>query len=258
MKTRIGILLIAFLALISSACETESPYARVEVWLTDAPGDFEQVRIEVLEVQVHRQSGEQTSGWMTMNTQVGLYDVLTLTNGKAALLGTMDMPAGKISQIRLKLSNRNSVVIGGETYALRVPSVYQSGINIQVNETVGEEGKYKILLDFDVAQSVVDHGNGSYSMNPVIRAFSAGNGGSIKGRVVPAHSSPAVYAILGTDTIASAYTDESGEFLLQGLPAGKYSVAFAPRSGYLNAIIEDVVVQPDQQAGVGEVALIIN
>ena len=108
--------------------------------------------------------------------------------------------------------HRNSVVIGGETYALRVPSVYQSGINIQVNETVGEEGKYKILLDFDVAQSVVDHGNGSYSMNPVIRAFSAGNGGSIKGRVVPAHSSPAVYAILGTDTIASAYTDESGEF----------------------------------------------
>lgn len=258
MKTRIGIVLVVFLSLILNACETESPHATVEVWLTDAPGDFEKVKIEVLEVQVHRQAGEQTSGWLTMNTQIGLYDLLTLTSGKAALLGTMEMPAGKISQIRLKLSNRNSVVIGGETYALRVPMVYQSGINIQANQTIGEGGHFRIVLDFDVAQSVVDHGNGSFSMEPVIRAFSAGSGGSIKGRVVPVHSSPAVYAILGADTITTSYADESGGFLLQGLPTGTYRIGFAPRSGYLNTALDNVVVHPDQQTGIGEVGLMAN
>ncbi len=256
MKTRIGLLLVALVALIFGACDTETPTAKIEVWLTDAPGDFEQVRIEVLDVQVHREPGEQSSGWLSMNAQPGLYDLLTLTNGNAALIGKMEFPAGKISQVRLKLSNRNSVKVGGEMYALRLPTAYQSGINVQINQIVQNGEHYKILLDFDVAQSVIEHGNGSYSMEPAIRSFRMGQGGSVKGSVSSAYASSVVYAILAGDTIASTYADATGGFLIQGLPEGTYTIGIAPRNGTPGAVVGNVSVQADRRTDIGSVAMI--
>jgi hypothetical protein len=114
------------------------------------------------------------------------------------------------------------------------------------------------MLDFDVAQSIINHGNGSYSMEPVIRAFNAGHQASIKGSVAPVHLSPAIYAILETDTITSTYTDASGGFVLQGLPNGAYKIAFAPGDGYPGTLLENVVVQADQQTDVGQVLMALD
>ena len=86
---------------------------------------------------------------------------------------------------------------------------------------------YTITLDFDAARSVVKQGNGSYSLKPVIRALSEATSGAIKGAITPFESQPAVFAIIGSDTVATAYTDEFGKFLIRGFqPVHIQSVLF--------------------------------
>src|SRR5438045_2156273 len=94
---------------------------------------------------------------------------------------------------------------------------------------------YKITLDFDAARSIVSTGSGAFILKPVIRSLVEAQIGSIKGMVTPVESTPAVYAIkvsgLDADTVATTYAEQTtGKFLLNGLPAGTYSVAFAPKT----------------------------
>ncbi len=101
---------------------------------------------------------------------------------------------------------------------------------------------YKILLDFDVARSIVSKGSGAYSLKPVIRAVSEATSGAIKGTVSVPESTPAVYAISGIDTLGTSFADATGKFLIKGLDAGNYTVSFAPATGYSIADKTGVVV----------------
>ena len=144
---------------------------KIEVWLTDAPGDYQEVNIEVIGVEVHSDEGGQAEGWKTLSVTPGVYNLLELTNGLDTLLGTVELPAGNISQLRLKLGSENSLKIDDETHPLSTPSGQQSGLKIQIHENLVEGITYKILLDFDVARSIVTKGNTSYSLKPVIRSI---------------------------------------------------------------------------------------
>jgi hypothetical protein len=86
---------------------------------------------------------------------------------------------------------------------------------------------YKLLLDFDAARSIVRTGNGKYILKPVIRATMQAQGGSVKGYVLPDTVNTSVFAIQGTDTVAGTMTT-SGSYMIKGLNAGTYSLAFAP------------------------------
>jgi hypothetical protein len=55
-------------------------------------------------------------------------------------------------------------------------------------------------------------------------------------------SSPAIYAINGTDTVASTFPDAEGKFLIKSLPAATYEVHFEPKTGYLPQQVADVFV----------------
>jgi hypothetical protein len=79
------------------------------------------------------------------------------------------MPMGKVSQIRLVLGENNSVVVEGTTFALKIPSSNESGLKINVHETVRRNDHIIITLDFDAEASVNLNGNGEYIMNPVIK-----------------------------------------------------------------------------------------
>jgi hypothetical protein len=223
-------------------CDSDPKNAKLEVWLTDAPGDYQEVNVEILGVEVHSEGGEQNGGWKELDVEGGVYNLLELTNGLDTLLGTIELPAGKISQIRLKLGNDNSIKVADETYDLSTPSSQQSGLKLQLHTTLTEGITYKILLDFDVARSIVHQGNGGYSLKPVIRSIAEAQDGAIKGIVEPIESTPAIYAINGTDTVGTTYTDDAGKFLLRGLPEGTYKVVFLPNSSYDTLVKENVSV----------------
>lgn len=228
MKRIAGFLLLSVIWL---ACSNDDQTARLDVRLTDAPGDYEEVNIDIQSVEINNDEGN--SGWTTLDVESGVYNILELTNGLDTLLATAELPAGRISQIRLILGSNNSVKIGGETFPLSTPSAQQSGLKLNLNAMLTEGITYTITLDFDAARSIVARGNGTYSLKPVIRALETATSGAIKGTVLPLEAAPAVFAIVGTDTVATAYTDEAGKFILRSLPAGSYTVSFDPKEGFV-------------------------
>lgn len=242
------------LSIFWMACSDDNQTAKLEVRLTDAPGDYEEVNIDIQSVEIN--NGEGNSGWTTLDVESGVYNILELTNGLDTLLASTELPAGRISQIRLILGDNNSVKVNGVTKPLSTPSAQQSGLKLNLQAELSEGITYTITLDFDAARSIVRRGNGSYSLKPVIRALEKATSGSIKGTVTPLEASPAVFAISGTDTVATAYTDEAGKFMLRSIPAGTYTVSFDPKTGYVPQQKESVTVTLGTITDLGAVTIV--
>jgi len=222
---------LVFVAAVAlAACSNDEQSARLEIRLTDAPGDYEAVYVDIQGVEVNSESGE--GGWKQLEVNKGVYNLIEFTNGMDTLLATATLPAGKIQQIRLKLGEDNTVVIDGDTKDLTTPSGQQSGVKLNVHAELLAGITYKLWLDFDAARSVVETGSGKFNLKPVIRTYTEAQDGAIKGVVAPAESLPAVFAITGVDTVASTYADETGKFLLKGVPEGIYTVSFDPKDGF--------------------------
>lgn len=236
-------LLFLSATLIFSSCNNdERSIRRIQVRLTDAPGDYEAVNIDLQRMEAHASGGSQQSGWFELNTNSGIYNLLDFTNGLDTLIADDDLPEGRISQIRLVLGNNNTVVVDGVTHELTIPSGSQSGLKLNVHERFLEGITYKVLLDFDAAKSVVESGtSGRYHLKPVIRTITEAQDGAIKGVVTPADAMPAVMAIQNEDTI-STYAGENGEFLLMAVPEGAYRVLVQPGKEYTSQTIESVSV----------------
>lgn len=223
--------------------------------LTDSPGDYEEVNIDIQGVEIHRAEGNQSSGWVSLNVEEGVYNILTLTNGLDTLLGSAELPSGRVSQIRLILGTNNSVKVDGTVYPLTTPSGQQSGLKLNVQTQMSPGVTYVITLDFDAARSVALNGNGGYRLKPVIRVITEATSGAIKGKVTPVDAYPAVFALEGTDTVATAYSDSLGYFLLRAVPPGTYTVTFDPKSGYTTKQIDDVTVLLGVTNDLGEVVI---
>lgn len=247
------------LSIFLMACSdsNDDKTAILHVRLTDAPADFQEVNIDIQSVQIHNDLGDQNSGWKTLSIlEAGVYNLLELTNGLDTLLATEELPVGKISQIRLILGNDNTVMVGGELFPLSTPSAQQSGLKLNVNAQLKAGIMYTILLDFDAALSVVEKGDGTYSLKPVIRAISEATSGAIEGTVTPLLAAPAIYVINGSDTVATAYSDLLGNFMLRGVAAGTYKVSFDPREGYTPLLIEGVIVTVGDVTNMGTVTIL--
>jgi len=232
MKTRIYFLLASLVCIsaIFFACTKNNNHgdAHLQVYLTDDPGDYEAVYIDVKDVQINV-TGDGDDGWQSLaGIKPGSYNLLDLVNDKDTLLADALIPSGKLHQIRLILGTENYVKIDGEMIKLETPSAQQSGLKLNIQQDVTGDVLYTLLLDFDVARSIVNTGNDKYNLKPVIRTVLQAAGGSIKGFVLPDTVSTAIIALQGTDTIASTYTSADGGYLIKGLSAGTYSLHFLP------------------------------
>lgn len=224
--------------------------ARVTVRMTDAPGDYEKVIVDVKDVMVQveaEQGVTDDEGWLSLdNVKEGQYDLLELTGGITQELADSEIPAGFVSQIRLVLGPDNFVTVDGDDFPLATPSAEQSGLKLNLNEELEAGEHYEFLLDFDVEESIVEQGNGGYTLKPVIRLSAYANTGEIIGEVHPTSISTLVKATNGSHTI-SAYTADNGAFKLHAIPAGTYKVTITPdeASGFPAIIMNDVVVEAD-------------
>lgn len=251
MYTKILLKMVVVLAVFSlmGSCSDKddsrlAENARLKLYLTDAPGDYEAVNIDVQDVMINA-TDDTESGWESLSgVNSGVYDLLELTGGLNVLLADNELPAGKLKQVRLVLGADNTVVIDGESFPLDTPSAMQSGLKIQVNETLEAGYTYDIILDFDVDASVVEAGaSGKRNLKPVIRASAIATSGIISGSVEPTGFQIKVSVMDGADEI-SAYTNEAGLFVLYGVPGGVYDLAVTPdpAAGYGAVVVENVEV----------------
>jgi hypothetical protein len=117
---------------------------------------------------------------------------------------------------------------------------------------------YSVLIDFDAAKSVVATGSGKYNLKPVIKAVTEAQDGAIKGVILPAEESVAVYALQGEDTVSTSYAVENNsDYFLGGLPTGSYTVSFDPGelSAYQVLMIEAVDVTVGEVTTLDDVTL---
>lgn len=234
------------------SCEEEKN-ARIQVWLTDDPGDFQEVNVDLQGVEIHSNETDNESGWTSLEATPRVINLLELANGEETLLGELDIPGGKLSQIRLRLGENNSVMVDNAVYPLTTPSAQQSGLKVKINKVLAEGITYKVLLDFDAAKSVVHTGSNAYILKPVIRAITEAQDGAIKGKVEPA-GLVHIAVMSGEEEVATTATNEDGEFLIQGLGAGTYLLIFdAP--GDAPNVEEEVSVTLGETTDAGVIAV---
>lgn len=259
--TLISILSLAFLNCGND--DSSSPAqgnSQISVKLMDAPGDFEHVYIDVVDVMVKvNDTSDDEGSWQSLNAvNTGIYDLLELTGGVNVLLvNDFEVLSGTLNQIRLVLGDDNSVVIDGQTYPLNTPSAQQSGLKIQVNETLLPNIAYTFLLDFNVDESIVVAGNsGNINLKPVIRSSVEATTGTISGSVLPLGFQTEITASNGIETI-SAYTDVNGNFILVGLNPGIYTVTATPDplSALPIVVIDNVEVTLENNTNLGVMTL---
>ncbi|WP_037325545.1 DUF4382 domain-containing protein [Salinimicrobium terrae] len=245
------ILLFAALAVIFTGCSKDDNQenAQLSFIMVDAPGDYQEVNVEVTGLEVII-DGET----IQVDVEPRVYNLLELTGGVSALLGDGYFPAGQLSQIRLILGNDNSVLLEGESEEaeLKTPSAQTSGLKLNVHYDLEAGVAYEFILDFNVDKSVVALPNNmGFILKPVIRTTTVAESGSISGTVI---SEESVLVTASSDANSTeddivAYTDETGAFLLYGVPAGTYEVTVA------EVIIPNVEVLVGERTDLGEVSL---
>jgi uncharacterized protein DUF4382 len=175
MKTRhlhtIALALLATVVLAAAACgasnrgqPTTVGQGRLVVSLVDAPvPQVSQVVVNITKVTAHSDS----AGWIDVTpptvSQATPFTVDLLALQAPALpveLGLVDLPPGRITQLRLYVTQDGNYVVpagGTAQVPLKVPSGAQSGIKIHGPWVITACSQLSIVLDFDAKKSIWYH-----------------------------------------------------------------------------------------------------
>jgi hypothetical protein len=238
------------------------------VYLTDDPCNYDSVFIDIRYVEIkidtnaehrdddhwgdneddHGGDGEhhdQDGYWDTLSIRPGVYNVLALRNGIDTILGSTNIPVGKIRKIRLTLGTNNSVVISSTSHPLSLFPGLNKYAYVKIHNEDEDDnfrpGQTSMWLDFNICKSIIWR-NGQYYLRPFLSVFAMHNTGSLEGKVLPNSAQPFVTAWNATDT-ASALPEHDGEYKIRGLNAGTYSVLFKGSFGYKDTTLINVQVQ---------------
>jgi hypothetical protein len=244
------LLFASFIFLFGCDSNTDpSNSGKLSLYMTDAPGDFTEVNVTFSEISVHRDNE-----WVNVKSDPVTINLLSYNNGNKMLLGTKELPSGKYTQIRLIVQSAD-VLVNGQRFNLTVPS---GEIKLGPEFNVENGITYELVLDFDVARSVVAVGQPAnptgYKLKPVIRMSPVAVTGSISGLITNHDNSPTAFAIQGADTVTSSIVKADGNFTLGFLPAGSYKVLVSDKlnKSYTNPA---AVVETGKNTNLGNITL---
>lgn len=258
------------IALVFSACQKSGIRNQesqpVAIYLTDHPGEFENVFLDITKVEAkvdsskrckeddrgdkpgdfdhdnddHQKGRDEYGEWQTLSFRAGSYDVLTLRNGVDTLLATGTVP-GTLRKIRITVSAVR-VVKNGVTYPVELVSGTGNYLYVHIRKEHMRDssGVRKLHIDFDVARSIVEV-NGRFFLRPVLRPFSDHTSGTVEGVVMPLDAKATVKLFNATDT-ATAIPGREGKYKIRGLAEGTYSVLVTSANGYKDATLSNISV----------------
>lgn len=290
-KMGVPLLLLASLSIIIYACsknKSDEPVIpdgqqRVNLMLTDDPGLFDQVFLDIRKVEVmvdtcasdrssdddrwddhnrcwwwedRRGKDDDCKVWDSLSIRAGVYDVLALRNGLDTSLATGNVRAGKITRIRITLGSNNSLVKDSVSYPLRSVNG-QVKIVINVRHDEWDEvtpDNLQLWLDFDVQRSIIQVNRGQFVLKPVIHVWTVRQTGSVSGRVLPRDAQSVITVYNSADSMY-ALPGRDGEFKIRGLKAGSYSVFVNAGNGYRDTTVTDVTVERGREAKLPTITL---
>ena len=222
----------------------------IQVYLTDGPGDFEAVNLDIQKVEVkldnddkhskddrfgdndddkddHTKKKDDFGEWVDLAYTPAVVDVLKLRNGVEKMLADGNV-TGTVRKIRITLGTNNTVVKGGVTSTLNLINETNNFLYIKLNDEHRERGAsngLKVWVDFDIANSISEL-NGKFYLRPVLRPFCNANFAEAEGRVLPEGIKPTVTFSNGLGFNSIAIPAPNGEFKIRGLKEGTYSVTY--------------------------------
>ena len=218
-------IIMAVLAAAGVSCGETSGTGTLELYLSDAPTDAENVTgvyITINEIQYHL-----NDQWITCEEFEGpkTYNLLELTGGNSTLLGELVLPGGHFNQIRFMLdipemgqtpANPGCYIefTDNSTQPLFVPSGNVSGYKAVGQFEVTVNGSVELTADFDVRKAVV-LADSHYILKPTIRLVVNNEAGRISGLITNNSSY--------TDIIVFAYEDETWTDTEDNDPVGEGS-----------------------------------
>src|SRR5687768_5348314 len=135
-KTIYATLMVLVIAIASFiGCKKDSQASgttKVEIRMTDAPGDFDAINLNVK--QVILLSGGKP---YTFDVDPGTLNIYAFRIGSCKpdnLIASGDMPSGEITEIRLVLYDNNTIVVDGQVPDLKTPSAQSSGWKVKLTE----------------------------------------------------------------------------------------------------------------------------
>jgi hypothetical protein len=161
----VGLFALSTGILFTQCSKSEEATTTLRVRLTDNPTALDEVNIDLLEVRVNFR--DDSTGWITLPTTRGFYNLLALQNGVTTMIGTGAVPQGILKEIRLILGPANTVKENGVILPLTIPSGSESGVKIKVDKKLAATLD-SLVIDFDAALSVKRENDG-WKLKPVLK-----------------------------------------------------------------------------------------
>ncbi|HOP59124.1 MAG TPA: DUF4382 domain-containing protein [Bacteroidales bacterium] len=244
----IALSLIFFLSGCSKSSDSEGP-GRLSIKVTDAPFSIENIEsawVTINKIEIRRTGDGIPDGnpFMTIYEEPVSLNLLELRNGVTETLAEIEIPQGSYNLLRLYVDEASLVLKDNEgSFNVKVPSGQTTGIKIFIRPEVKVEGGLtsELLIDFDLSRSFILRGNpespagiNGFIFKPVIRAVNNTTAGRIEGKVTNTDEEmlPDTEIWIEQDSVISTtYTDNTGYYVLPGIPAGSYSV-FATKENH--------------------------
>ena len=222
------------LLLIGCTADSERTTALANVFLVDAPADFDEVWVEVLGVEVEgpgtRGQNNSESVFFENVLSNKLVNVMALLADNAFLVGRGELQAGVITKLTLRLGTEAYVIFKGRRFPLVFLSEQTRSAEVTVRFSLEPAISHDIFMDMEIFKSIqLGPGPDSvFVLDPQLRAFSNADTGQISGSIRPANEGAVVYAIKGPDTTAvSGVEKSSGKFTVRGL-LGDHTLSIIP------------------------------
>jgi len=269
--------LAIFAAVLLTACSNNESATSLgnnptvaSVYLTDAPGmrpnPFMQgpwqryiaVNLDIVGIQYYaKDSLKKDSTWKASNFKETTINVSALSNGDSTLLTMINIPTGeKIHKIKFLLGANSTVVLSDSTVKkLNIRERSDSSIIVHVIENPTAL-KFDIMLDFDIAHSIIMGPQGNFYLAPVMRGFIMQECAHIMGNISPKKLATKVFVVNNLDTIATVSdTLRNNRFKLSGLHNGQYTVQFMPLTGTKVTVKRTVNVRNGHVENMGTVSV---
>ncbi len=191
-----GISYMAFamaMGIIFAACggggggDSSSSSGTLSMNITDAKpflpvSNVESVSITFNEVSVHKSGG----GWNTLATATQPYtiDLYQFSNGaKTQFVPAVQAGSGKYTQVRIGVTKATIKFIGvDQPVDLEIPSEnLKTDKNFEFDVQGG--GAVDLTVDFDLSQSIVATGTGTYQLKPVLHIVETKEAAAIEGTI---------------------------------------------------------------------------
>jgi hypothetical protein len=140
-------------------------------------------------------------------------DILGVSRSDPVILSNVSIEPGEYQELRLVLSDNNTIQVGGETHPIKIPSSGQSGLKLKGHFIIPRGKLFSLMIELDTAESVSWNQGQGYRLQPVL---SISNGPDVLGIF---RGTLTVLNSLGvTETLLQLYSNNTARLRVEDYP----------------------------------------